>query len=135
MAYATVDELRQIWPGLPVDQEERATALLEDAAVRIDAYAPILTADPIELADALAIRKTISREMVMFLMASDITPGSPVETQISMGPFSKSFDVPKSGRTLMLTADHKAMLRSRRQAAFSIEMATVTTPDVPWWLL
>lgn len=135
-AYATLEDLKAIWPGLPTDQESRARALLQDAAVRIDAYAPLTSVESAEVARDIAIRRTVSREMVMFLMASDVTPGVPMETQRSMGPFSQSFDPPKSGRTLLLTTEHKAMLRTRHQVAFSVAMAPLQVDEPPeWWSL
>lgn len=119
MAYATVDDLRVIWPGLPAEQEVRAAALLDDAAVRIDAYKP--PADPIT---DKAARKTISREMVMYVMANDGAPGVTNESR-TMGPFSQSFTFDRPGRTLMLTDEQKRMLRPRTQRAFSIDMYPV----------
>ena len=128
MAYATVDDLRAIWPGLSSEQEERAEALLEDAAVRIDAYrAP---SDP--LTDA-AVRKTISREMVMYVMANDGAPGVTNESR-TMGPFSQSFTFDRPGRTLMLTDEQKAMLRPRTQEAFTVPMASPADLDHLGWL-
>lgn len=111
MAYATIEDVQARWPGLPESAHRRAAALLDDAAVRIDAYAR--PADP--PIDA-AVRKVISLEMVLYVLANetDAVGGPPVVSR-SMGPFSQTFDVPKQGRTLMLTTEHKAMLRSRRQ--------------------
>lgn len=128
MAYAMVADLRMIWPGLPVDQESRAAALLEDAAVRIDAYAPM--PDPVTPA-ALAVRLTVSREMVMYVMANDGAPGVTQESR-TMGPFSQSFTFDRPGRTLMLTDEQKAMLRPRHQVAFSAPMGAPAAP--PWWV-
>ena len=121
MAYATVDDLRVIWPGLPVEQEARAAALLDDAAVRIDAYAPI---GDTPTWHAWAARKTISREMVMYVMANDGAPGVTNESR-TMGPFSQSFTFDRPGRTLMLTDEQKRILRPRTQRAFSIDMYPV----------
>lgn len=125
MSYATIEDLLAIWPGLPRDQGARAQALLDDAAVRIDAYAPP-PAPPRTLTPAqLAARLTVSREMVMYVMANDGTPGVTNEAKTrTMGPFSETssvtFDAP--GRTIMLTADHKRMLLPRRSRAFSISL-------------
>ena len=122
MAYATIDDLQARWPGLLEGSRPRAAALLDDAAVRIDAYAP--PADPV--VDE-AVRKVVSLEMVLYVMANETdTEGGPPLVSRSMGPFSQTFDVPKQGRTLMLTAEHKAMLRSRRQTAFMVDLA----PDI-----
>ena len=118
MAYATVDDLRVIWPGLPAEQEARAAALLDDAAVRIDAYAPI---GGTPTWHDWAARKTISREMVMYVMANDGAPGVTNESR-TMGPFSQSFTFDRPGRTLMLTDEQKRILRPRTQRAFSIDL-------------
>jgi hypothetical protein len=111
MAYATIDDLRVRWPGLPDSAHERAAALLDDAAVRIDAYVP-----PSDSPSGLAVRQVVSLEMVLYLLTNEGTPGGgPQLASQSMGPFSRTFDVPKQGRTLLLTPEQKAMLRPQRQ--------------------
>lgn len=125
MAYATITDLQARWPGLPDSAHDRAAALLDDAAVRIDTYAR--PAAP--LADQ-AVRKVVSLEMVLYVMANETdTEGGPPLVSRSMGPFSQTFDVPKQGRTLMLTAEHKAMLRSPRQRAGRLPLPL---PDGGW---
>lgn len=130
MAYATVDDLKAIWPGLPSEQEARAGALLEDAAVRIDAYAPLPA--PMTLGQ-LAVRKTVSREMVMYVMANDGAPGVTQESR-TMGPFSQSYTFDKPGRTLMLTDEQKRMLRPNVQEAFTVPMSSYAATDPFWWM-
>lgn len=136
--YATVTDLQDIWPGFPAGQEQTALALLQDAAVRIDAYAPP-PLPPAHLSDReLATRRTVSREMVKFVMASDqaSASGPDVTTKSrTMGPFSESWTYDRPGRTLMLTDEHKRMLRPRVQEAFTVGF----TPSAPvleplWWL-
>lgn len=127
MAYATVQDVKAIWPGFPTGQDERAAALLEDAAVRIDAYAP--APEPLTARDA-AVRKTISREMVMFVMASDpsLAEIGVASRSRTMGPFSEQWTFDRPGRTLMLTDEHKRMLRPTIQEAFTV--AAIPTPPI-----
>lgn len=136
--YATVTDLREIWPGFPDGQEQTAFALLQDAAVRIDAYAPP-PLPPAQLTPReLATRRTVSREMVKFVMASDqaSASGPDVTTKSrTMGPFSESWTYDRPGRTLMLNEEHKRMLRPRVQEAFTVAIV----PAAPaanrlWWL-
>ncbi|GMA33638.1 hypothetical protein [Litorihabitans aurantiacus] len=133
--YATVEDLRDVWPALSSDaaQVTRAQALLRDATARIDAYGPAERLVPTGPGVAtstrseadLAIRRMICREMVLNVLANDGTPGVTNETSSrSLGPFSESrtftFDAP--GRTLTLTREHKRLLRPRRQRAYSVSL-------------
>lgn len=124
MAYATVDDVRLIWPGLPEDQDARTAELLEDAAVRIDSFAP-LPEPPVELTERqLAVRKTVSREMVVYVLMADSSAEPPMtQKSRTMGPFSESWTYDRPGRTLMLTDEHKRMLSTRGHTrAFSVSM-------------
>ncbi|PPI08229.1 Gp19/Gp15/Gp42 family protein [Rathayibacter sp. AY1B8] len=135
MTYATAEDVKAIWPGFPAGQETRAAALLEDAAVRIDAYAPPPLA-PIEVSAAeLAVRKTVSREMVVFVMMADSNVDPVTQKSRTMGPFSESWSYDRPGRTLMLTEEHKRMLRPRTQQAFTVPLVSYPpTSDPLWWL-
>ena len=125
MAYATVADLQARWPAMPVSLNAQAGVLLDDAAVRIDAYAP-LPPDPYGLSPAeLAVRQMVSCEMVLYLLrAESTTTQAPGVTQSSrtMGPFSESWSYESGAKTLYLTADMKALLRPRRQQAFSVDL-------------
>lgn len=137
-AYATVADLKAIWPGFPSGQEGTATALLQDAAVRIDAYAPPPDPPAVLTPAQLATRRTVSREMVKFVMSSDqaSASGPDVTTKSrTMGPFSESWTYDRPGRTLLLTEEHKRMLRPRVQEAFTVGFTPAApTPDPLWWL-
>lgn len=132
MVYATAEDVNAIWPGFPAGQEPRALALLEDAAVRIDAYAP-----PTEslTESELAVRKTVSREMVVYVMMTDANVDPVTQKSRTMGPFSESWSFDRPGRTLMLTDEHKRMLRPRVQQAFTVGLVEYQPIDDPlWWL-
>ncbi|MFC7430986.1 MULTISPECIES: hypothetical protein [unclassified Agrococcus] len=132
MVYATVEDLKAIWPAFPTGKEATAEALLDDAAVRIDAYAP--PPGPLTV-EQLAVRRTVSREMVKFVMANEPAHDPDVASmQRSMGPFSEGITY-RTERTLMLTDEHKGMLRSRAQIAFTVPMVAEHPPTDPlWWL-
>jgi hypothetical protein len=137
-AYATLADLKAIWPGFPSGQEATAVALLQDAAVRIDAYAPPPALPAVLTASQLAVRRTVSREMVKFVMASDQANAGGLDVtnkSRTMGPFSESWTFDRPGRTLMLTDEHKRMLLPRVQEAFTVGFeprADIVDPE--WWL-
>lgn len=132
-AYATVADVKAIWPGFPAGQEATAVALLQDAAVRIDAYAPPPEAPSVH---ELAARRTVSREMVKYVMASEPNVAGPdvASRSRTMGPFSESLTFDRPGRTLMLTEEHKKMLRPSVQEAFTVAFAPPAPVDPLWWL-
>lgn len=132
MVYATAEDVQAIWPGFPAEQMARAQALLEDAAVRIDAYAPPPEA-PAELtASQLAVRKTVSREMVVYVMMTDANVDPVTQKSRTMGPFSESWSFDRPGRTLMLTEEHKRMLRSTVQEAFTVGFVQYARGPLDW---
>lgn len=122
MSYATVEDLRVRWPAMPADLDGQAAALLADAAVRIDAYAPPSDAPTPGQA---AARKTVSCEMVLYVLRSESSlaagPGVTQATR-TMGPFSQALSFELGAKTLYLTPDMKALLRSKQQRAANINL-------------
>ena len=122
MPYANVDDLRVRWPAMPAELDAQAVALLADAAVRIDAYAPIFDSPT---AAQFAARETVSCEMVLYVLRSESSlaagPGVTQATR-TMGPFSQALSFESGAKTLYLTADMKALLRSKRQRAANVNL-------------
>lgn len=114
MAYATVDDLAARWRPLTADEEVRATELLEDAAVRVDAAkAP---ANPIT--DS-GVRKIISCDMVKRAMISGV--GITQQSQNSNG-FSQAVTYANPTGDMYLTKEDKRLLGLRRQTASTVWM-------------
>lgn len=122
MAYATITDLQARWPGLPDGSHPRATELLGDAAVRIDAEAPP-PAPPLELTEhELRARLIVSCGMVERAMKSDGTAGVTQESR-TQGPFSSSFTFANPTGDLYLTKADRKLLGIGRQTAFMVDMA------------
>jgi hypothetical protein len=133
-AYATIVDLQRRWPGLPAASHERAQALLEDAAVQIDAEkAPI--PDPVTglLPDAAA-RRMISCAMVERAMMSDGQSAPVVQQSETMGPFSRSATFANPTGDLYLTKAERKLLGVGKQEAFTVSMAPDVPTDPLWWL-
>jgi hypothetical protein len=126
MAYALVSDLRRRWPGLPdtPEAEARAAALLDDAAVDLDAEKPPeLNADGV--VTDLAARRKISCAMVERAMKPDDTSQPGVTQQATtMGPFSKSFTFANPTGDLYLTKQERRLLGVLKQRAASIDLLT-----------
>lgn len=86
MAYATYEDVQKGYRQLDTDEQEKATALLEEAAVMINVYAKASTTDE--------IKKVVSCRMVRRALGDDagmqIPIGASQGTVSAMG-YSQSF--------------------------------------------
>jgi hypothetical protein len=133
MAYATVADLEARWRTLTSDEQVRATVLLDDAAVRIDAACPFLPLDPPTAEDAskLAARKIVSCEMVKRAMAS--VGGVGVESlQQGAGPYQETVKYTNPTGDLYLTKADRTLLGCGAPVAFTIPMGSpvVVAPEL-----
>lgn len=117
-AYASVDELESRWRTLSDAEKERASVLLDDAAVRIDIYAP-LGETPTE--QAVAIRKIVSCNMVQRSMAAGEGPGVTQGSETA-GPFSASWTFANPTGDMYLSRSDRALLGGGRARAGSVSM-------------
>lgn len=125
MTYATIHDLEARWRPLTAAERVRADALLADAAVRIDAYAP----PPTELTDAqAAAREIISCEMVKRAMAGSAIPGITQESE-TRGPFTAQVTYANPLGDLYLTKADRQMLRGGRQRAGQVSMLEATVVE------
>ena len=107
MAYATYTDLEAIWRPLSADEQEQATALLEYAAVIIDAYATIDATDEEQLTRA----KYVSCSMVRrAMMASESDMIGISQASATMGPFNQQATFSNPTGDLYLTGTEKGML-------------------------
>ena len=107
MAYATYSDLEAIWRPLSVDEQEQATALLDYAAVIIDAYATIDATDEEQLTRA----KYVSCSMVRrAMMASESDMIGISQASATMGPFNQQATFSNPTGDLYLTGTEKGML-------------------------
>ena len=107
MAYATYSDLEAIWRPLSADEQEQATALLDYAAVIIDAYATIDATDEEQLTRA----KYVSCSMVRRAMqASESDMIGISQASATMGPFNQQATFSNPTGDLYLTGTEKGML-------------------------
>jgi len=117
MAYATVEDLAARWRPLSAAEATRATVLLDDAAVRIDAAKK--PADPITDAE---VRKIVSCEMVKRAMLTPVNQPAATQTQQTAGIFQQGITYANPGGELYMTKEDRRLLGLRRQAAGSVWM-------------
>ncbi len=120
MAYASIQDLAARWRLLSAAETTRATVLLDDAAVRIDAAKP--PADPPTDAE---VRKIVSCEMVKRAMLSNASAGITQQSQNSGGLFSQQVTYANPTGDMYLTREDKKLLGVRRQTASSVWMGQV----------
>lgn len=107
MAYATYTDLEAIWRPLSADEQEQATALLDYAAVIIDAYATVDATDEEQLTRA----KYVSCSMVRrAMMASESDMIGISQASATMGPFNQQATYQNPTGDLYLTGTEKGML-------------------------
>lgn len=107
MAYATYTDLEAIWRPLSADEQEQATALLDYAAVIIDAYATVDATDEEQLKRA----KYVSCSMVRrAMMASESDMIGISQASATMGPFNQQATFSNPTGDLYLTGTEKGML-------------------------
>lgn len=124
MAYATVSDLEARWRTLTPDEQTRATMLLEDAAVRLDAECA-LSEPPTEA--ELRVRLIVSCEMVKRAMASPGGVGV-TSTQMGAGPYQETVQFTNPTGDLYLTKADRRLLGCGGQGAFMIDLAPEPAP-------
>lgn len=117
MAYATTDDLAARWRPLSTAEAARAAALLDDAAVIIDAECP--PADPPADLDA---RRIVSCAMVKRAMVAGPDVEGVGSVQQTAGPFSQSTSYSNPAGNLYVTKADRRLLGCSRQRAASIDM-------------
>lgn len=107
MAYATYTDLEAIWRPLSADEQEQATALLDYAAVIIDAYATVDATDEEQLKRA----KYVSCSMVRrAMMASESDMIGISQASATMGPFNQQATFSNPTGDLYLSGTEKGIL-------------------------
>jgi hypothetical protein len=120
MAFATVDDLAQRWPGV-------SESLLSVAEVLLDDAAAIIVAQVGNVADVdEAILRQVSCAMVKrALVGQDLGGVSSLDLQA--GPFAERRQFSNPTGDLYLTKAEKSSLGVNRQRAFSIDMIPEVT--------
>lgn len=116
MPYATTDDLEARWRPLTATERPRAATLLADAAVRIDAFAPMPEGDE----QQAEIRKIISCDMVKRAMQNGGETAGVTQQSQTSGPFGTSTTYANPSGDLYLTAADKKLLGYGKQKAFTI---------------
>ena len=118
--YATLDDLKAHWPGLPAGDEDEAVQKLHEASVEIRGNYPDVDTRLISGGLAPDIPRLVVCRMVKRAMDSpDVdegmgTPSGVDSTQVSVGPFSRSFKFSNPDGNLFLSAADKKLLGARR---------------------
>lgn len=107
MAYATYSDLEAIWRPLSADEQEQATALLDYAAVIIDAYATIDATDEEQLKRAKYVSCSMVRRAIM-AGESDMIGVS--QASATMGPFNQQATYSNPMGDLYLSGTEKGIL-------------------------
>lgn len=107
MAYATVTDLEDRYGMLDSDEEQRASVLLDDAAVMLDAM--LGTDEPDQ--SLLPALKLVSCAMVNRALAADSADAFGISNaSYTMGPFSQSATFANPSGDLYLTAGERRLL-------------------------
>lgn len=134
VAYATFADLQARWPGIPDSSQDRAEALLEDAAVILDTELPPVPDAEGEVPDA-RVRRLVSCSMVERILKGDGMAHGVTQGSRTMGPFSESVTFSNPNGDLYLTKGERKLLGVGRQRAFTIDMAPPPVPhDLGWSL-
>lgn len=126
--YATVAELEARWRTLSTDEQARATVLLADAAVRIDAECP---PDAVPPSDADA-RKIVSCEMVKRAMAVGMDGVGVTSVQQGAGPYQETRQFSNPTGDMYLTKADKRLLKCGGAQAFTVPMVNDEPYTPPW---
>jgi hypothetical protein len=122
--YATLEDLKKHWPGLPTDREAEATQKLHEATIEVRALYPDVDSRLAAASLDPDIPKLVVSRMVKRAMdVSAETPTAGFESfQFATGPFSMGGKVHNPDGNLYLTAADKRLLSNPRQArrAFTI---------------
>ncbi|MBK0420160.1 hypothetical protein JD276_14070 [Leucobacter sp. CSA1] len=114
--YATADDLRELWPDMPVGSDEHAGVLLAAASAVMRAEARDIAGVDSELL------KLIACEMVKTAMRAPAESDGLASLNLSAGPFSQQASFRADPTDLFLTKKHRRWLGIGRQRAFSIDL-------------
>lgn len=107
MAYATVDDLEARWRYLGTEEQARASALLNDAAVLLDS---LVIVDPTDEHQADVLR-VVSCSMVQRSMVAATSDAFGVsQATMTAGPYSQNMSFANPSGDLYLTGTEKQML-------------------------
>lgn len=101
MAYATTDDVANGFRELSPEEEDRASYLLDDAAIIIDSYNANATDEAKNYVSKSLVRRMLS--------TTDPTPYE--STTMTAGPYSRSYTLPSTNGEMYLTKLEKGILR------------------------
>lgn len=120
--YATVGDLKEIWPDFPVGADAHAAVMLKYASALMRAECPTAAGvDP-------EILRLVCCEVVKSAMKMPEADPNLASMNMTAGPFSQQLSFRADADDLYLTRKHKRLLGCGRQRAFSIDLIGV--PDV-----
>jgi hypothetical protein len=120
MPYATWEDVQAGWRPLTADEQARATDLLEEAAVEINAIAPL--ADPPTVGE-LEARQVVSKRMVRRAMSVAVDALGVGSIQQGAGPYQETRNFTNPAGDLYLTKADRRLLGVGRQVAGMVDLA------------
>jgi len=91
-AYATVEQVEAGFRELSSEEQERCEALLEEAAVLIDAVAPAAAADPKRVVSCRMVRRVLGDGA-----GTTIMPMGANQASITAGPYTQQWTIATGG--------------------------------------
>lgn len=125
MSFATWEDVQAGWRPLSVDEQERATDLLAEAAVEISAIAPLT--DPPTVTE-LEVRRVVSKRMVRRAMSVALDALGVESIQQGAGPYQETRNFTNPAGDLYLTKADRRLLGVGRQVAGMVDLAPDTGP-------
>jgi hypothetical protein len=116
--YATLEDLKKHWPGLPAEREAEATQKLHEATVEVRALFPdvetrLLASTLDDDIPRLVVSRMVKRAMDV---ATDAATAGLESFQFGTGPFTMGGKVHNPEGNLYLTAADKRLLSSPKPA-------------------
>lgn len=116
VVYATVAQVRDIWPDMPQGADDHATTMIRYASAIMRAECPGLDAAEPE------IRTLVCAEMVKSAMKMPEADPNLSSINRTAGPYSQQLSFRADADDLYLTKKHKRLLGCGRQQAFSVDL-------------
>lgn len=123
VVYATIEQLRKLWPDMPPGADDHADTMLLYASALMRAECPTL------MTVEAQIRELVCCEIVKSAMKMPEADPNLASMNLTAGPFSQQLSFRADADDLYLTKKHKRLLGCGRQRAFSVDL--LRGRDVP----
>ena len=107
MAFATYEDIEARWRPLTADEQDRATELLDDAAVVLSR---LVTVDVSDMSQADALKLVSCNMVIRSMVAASSSAFGVDELQATMGPFGQTAHFANPNGDMYLTKLDKRLL-------------------------